>query len=442
MRDRYSIVVGLLFLALIVVATIQTLSGGGAEGTLGLDRQPPRWPLPEFAVPAAAGQLEGDANVAQDDCEVSALPCPGTPVAPPACRIDTPGALRVCDLFDRPLVISFWFTKGGDCADQQDVVDATYRRYRGRVNFLSLDVRDDRETVRELIRRHGWEMPVGYDRDGAVASLYRVGGCPTFAYVYPGGTLRAPASANSTPPSSPPGSSDLLGASRGSGAEMAAAPPSRCGWDPAPQPGPGWRLGSPPSFPASASPGSRSTASPRKSPEPVRRRLRDLSDRFYGAQAIRMRERPIPWAYRVFFRQIGLDPDRTRTPVERLAFERLRDGAFRSRGLPADALTIATVETGVALRAFDAERLDGGLCIRDSAPGESLAGRPGELAQGTLTIADETGPVGLLFGECRRGLRGRAPPAAASRSSPSRSTACRRSPSTEALWMAATTLAA
>ena len=69
-----------------------------------------------------------------------------------------------------------------------------------------------------------------------------------------------------------------------------------------------------------------------------------------------MRERPIPWAYRVFFRQIGLDPDRTRTPVEQLALERLHDGAFKSRGLPDDALTIAIVETGVALRAFDADQ--------------------------------------------------------------------------------------
>jgi hypothetical protein len=34
-------------------------------------------------------------------------------------------------------------------------------------------------------------MPVGYDRDGAVAALYGVGGCPTFAYVYPGGTLQS-----------------------------------------------------------------------------------------------------------------------------------------------------------------------------------------------------------------------------------------------------------
>jgi hypothetical protein len=191
-RDRYSVVVGLLFLVIIVVAMIQTLGSGGGEGTLGLDRQQPRWPLPEFAVPAAVGQLEGDANVAQDDCESAAVPCPEDARRTPACGIDPAAAIRVCDLFDRPLVISFWFTKGGgECAAQQDVVDSVFRRYRGRVNFLSLDVRDDRDTVRDLVRQRGWRMPVGYDRDGAVASLYKVGGCPTFAYVYPGGTLES-----------------------------------------------------------------------------------------------------------------------------------------------------------------------------------------------------------------------------------------------------------
>ena len=88
-------------------------------------------------------------------------------------------------------MLSFWFTQGGDCEDQQDVVERVYARYRGRVSFLSLDVRDDRDTVRDLIRERGWQMPVGYDRDGAVAGLYRVGGCPTFAYAYPGGTLQS-----------------------------------------------------------------------------------------------------------------------------------------------------------------------------------------------------------------------------------------------------------
>jgi len=142
---------------------------------------------------------------------------------------------------------------------------------------------------------------------------------------------------------------------------------------------------------------------PGRSPQPVVHRLAETSNRFYGAHAVHMRERPIPWAYRVFFRQIGLDPDRTRTPVEQLALQRLQDGAFKTHGLPEDALTIATVETGIALRAFDAARIEGALCIRDSAPGESLPGRPGKLAHGTLVIADERGPVGLLFGATGEG---------------------------------------
>ncbi len=189
MKDRYSIGVGLIFLALIVIAGIHTLNGNGGEDTLGLDKQPTNWPLPEFAVPAASGHLEGDANIYQDDCGSSSLPCTDKRV--PACKITTPGAIRVCDLFDRPLVISFWFGKENRCERQQGVVSEVAARYRGRVNFLSLDVLDSRESVGELVREQGWSMPVGFDRDGAVAALYRIGLCPTFAYAYPGGTLQS-----------------------------------------------------------------------------------------------------------------------------------------------------------------------------------------------------------------------------------------------------------
>jgi len=184
------------------------------------------------------------------------------------------------------------------------------------------------------------------------------------------------------------------------GVEKAAG--SRVGWEPSSEQG--WVAPHVAAeFPGLGIAWAEVDARPGKSPEPVRHRLRDLSDRFFGAHAIHMRERPVPWAYRVFFRQIGLDPDRTPTPVERLALERLHDGAFKSQGLPADALTIAIIETGIALRSFDAEQLRGALCIRDSAPGESLAGRPGELPQGTLVIADERVPVGLLFGATAEG---------------------------------------
>ena len=40
-----------------------------------------------------------------------------------------------------------------------------------------------------LLRERGWRVPVGWDADGAVSNLYRVGGCPTVAYAYPGGLM-------------------------------------------------------------------------------------------------------------------------------------------------------------------------------------------------------------------------------------------------------------
>ncbi len=187
---------------------------------------------------------------------------------------------------------------------------------------------------------------------------------------------------------------------------MAGSPESesRPGWDPAPVPG--WvapRLSA--EFPGLAIASVEVDGKPGKSPEPVRRRLKLLSDRIYGAEAIRLRERSVPWSYRVFFRQIGLDPERTRTPVEERIFDRIRDGGFVSRGLVADALTIAIVETGVALRAFDADNCEGRFCIREAASGEPHPDGHGELAPGTLILADEAKPLGLLFGETAEAVR-------------------------------------
>jgi len=146
-----------------------------------------------------------------------------------------------------------------------------------------------------------------------------------------------------------------------------------------------------------------------RTPRHVKGRLADLSNRFSGPQAINLRHQPIPWAYRVFYRHIGLDPDEQPTPVEAVALERMKRGGFISRSLLDDALTIAIIESGVALRAFDAGRAEGRLGIRLSEPGEGLEGRPGELPQGTLVIADEARPLGLLFGAIAagRGVRPR-----------------------------------
>ncbi len=186
---RYSTFVGVAFLVLVVIATLNTIrtEGGGTLGVSGDDRGTP---LAEFAVPnALTGPLDRDANIAQDDCSTSGNPCPEGAQRTPACEIPKRGAIRVCDLFDRPLVLSFWFTRGANCIPAQDALDAIAPHYRRRVNFLSINVRDDPASVRTIAQEHGWSIPVGYDRDGAVSDLYRVGGCPTIAFAYPGGIL-------------------------------------------------------------------------------------------------------------------------------------------------------------------------------------------------------------------------------------------------------------
>jgi DNA/RNA-binding domain of Phe-tRNA-synthetase-like protein len=141
----------------------------------------------------------------------------------------------------------------------------------------------------------------------------------------------------------------------------------------------------------------------RRSPEALKERLRTLSDRIAGAQAILLRQQAIPWAYRVFFRHIGLDPDTTRTPIEQVVFERIHDGRFASRNRVDDALTIATIEVGVALRAFDADRVEGRIGLRLSTEGEGFEGRVSPLPEGTIVVADERRPLGILFDQTAKG---------------------------------------
>lgn len=147
-------------------------------------------------------------------------------------------------------------------------------------------------------------------------------------------------------------------------------------------------------------------ARPGRSPEAVRERLRRMSDRFTGPKAVQVRQQPVPWAYRVFFRQIGIDPDEQRTPAEAVALERMRAGTFASRNLLDDALVIATVETGVPLLAYDGARVTGALGLRLARDGERLGGDGRGLRAGQIVVADELQPLAVLFGDSaeRRGV--------------------------------------
>jgi len=135
----------------------------------------------------------------------------------------------------------------------------------------------------------------------------------------------------------------------------------------------------------------------------VKQRLRELSDRYRGAGVVAMRTQPIPHAYRVFFRQVGLDPDAARIPSEEAAVRRLLQGGFRSRDAVADALLLALVETGVPVWALDAGVADvSSLGIRVAVTGDLLGGGPGggiPVPEGQLVVADSESVHATLFGE-------------------------------------------
>jgi hypothetical protein len=188
--NRYSIYVGIAFLVVIGIATVNTFNTERG-GVLGGDATEAGEALAEFAVPELLGGADADANVFQDDCESSQNPCPPDDQRTPACQVELPHVLRVCDFFDRPLVLSFWFDTPDDCPPTQDAIDAASRRWRGEVNFLSIAVRGDRDELEEVVGDRGWTLPVGWDRDGAVSNLYRIGVCPTVAFVRTGGVLEA-----------------------------------------------------------------------------------------------------------------------------------------------------------------------------------------------------------------------------------------------------------
>jgi DNA/RNA-binding domain of Phe-tRNA-synthetase-like protein len=142
-----------------------------------------------------------------------------------------------------------------------------------------------------------------------------------------------------------------------------------------------------------------------RSPRSVRERLRHLSNRFRGAQAVAQRQQPVPWAYRVFYRHVGLDPDADRTPAEAAMLGRLVRGGFRSESLLDDALLIGLVETGVPIWALDEDRVNGTLGIRVAGDGERLGRMPGAppVPPGRLVVADEDAPLAVLFGELAPG---------------------------------------
>jgi peroxiredoxin len=175
--SAYSWVIGIVFLIAVAVAGANALrsNGPGALGPVSGKQ------LPVFAAPLATGPLDGDANVRTKANQ------PGHTMA---CDVRMTGALNVCELRRKPVVMTFMFTRFAHCAPQLDRVERVRPEFP-QVNFVGVIIKEPKEKAAKLVREHGWRFPVLLDRDGEVSNIYGIGGCPTTVFAAAGGKVRS-----------------------------------------------------------------------------------------------------------------------------------------------------------------------------------------------------------------------------------------------------------
>ncbi len=173
--ERYAGVVAVLIVLAIIIHAIVAGTSGGA----GLN---PGTRVPPFAVPLALGAVNGDANVATRAND-------GAAGRKPACSVRGPQILNVCELYERGPAVIALFVNAGTCPGILRELQALAPSFPG-VSFAAVAIRGSRQDLRARVRSDGVGLPVGWDRDGALAALYNVVSCPEVTFVYPGGTTQ------------------------------------------------------------------------------------------------------------------------------------------------------------------------------------------------------------------------------------------------------------
>ncbi len=168
----YRRAIGAFAFALVVVISVVLFLTRGV-GTVGVA---PGQRLHNFAAPVATSNLVGDPNFSKP------------------CQLGYFGAraLNTCLLTRRaPLVLAFFVTGSNACVHQVDTLQQVARQFRSRgVAFAAVAVSAQKRATAKLVQRHHWTIPVAYDRDGSVGSIYGVAICPLVELAGRGGVVR------------------------------------------------------------------------------------------------------------------------------------------------------------------------------------------------------------------------------------------------------------
>ncbi len=112
-----------------------------------------------------------------------------------------------------------------------------------------------------------------------------------------------------------------------------------------------------------------------------------------------LKDVPIFRAYRDFFWRAGVDPTKIRPAAEALIRRVLGGKTIPTINNIVDAYNLASIKSGIALAAFDEDRLQGDLRMRFSRKGERFLGigmsEPKELQGGEIIVSDDVKLVAI-----------------------------------------------
>lgn len=93
------------------------------------------------------------------------------------------------ELRGTPVVVNVWGSWCPPCREEAPVLAEVAREHEGRVQFLGIDILDDRPSAREFILEYDWPYPSVFDPQGAIRDGLGYVGQPVTLIYGPQGEL-------------------------------------------------------------------------------------------------------------------------------------------------------------------------------------------------------------------------------------------------------------
>ncbi len=104
-------------------------------------------------------------------------------------RLDTGEMVSLEQFKGKPIVLNFWATWCGPCAQEHPTLEWGAKRWKDQVVFLGMVFEDSEENTKAFLSRNGWSLTQLYDPKSTVAVDYAVAGVPETYFIDRSGTI-------------------------------------------------------------------------------------------------------------------------------------------------------------------------------------------------------------------------------------------------------------